>query len=743
LKTIHVNSDITRRQFLKATGALVVAFGLPVELRAQSAPASRTSGGPLAPNQLDSWLTVRQDGMVTVMTGKVELGTGVSTALRQIVAEELDYPFEKINWIQGDTANTVDQAPTFGSQTIKRGGGQLRQAAAEAKATLLSLASVRLGVPIEQLTVTQGVISDQGDAKKKVSYADLIGGQHFNRDVTGKLKPKSTSAYNIVGKPVPRVDVPFKVTGTHIYMQDLRLPGMLHGRPIRPSTFGAKLVGVDESSVKDLPGLVKLVVKGNFVGVVCEREEQAIRAARDLKVTWEGSHPLPSMSELYATLRKIPSNDREAAKTGDVESALAGAAKTLNATYQWPFQLHASIGPSCGLAHVRDGEATIWSGTQGAHQLRPTIAQLLGISPANVRVVFVEASGCYGHNGADDAAADAALLSQAIGKPVRVQWMRHDEHGWEPLGPAMVIDVRGGLDAQGNVVAWDYQVWTPTHSSRPNASAGSLLAGSLAEMPAGKPNQSGADRNANHTYNFQNNRVIVHWLNSSPIRTSALRGLGSPQNTFANESFMDELAAGSGVDPLEFRLRHLSDPRAKAVLEAAAKRAGWTNRPSPQKANQGARATSGRGVAFVQYDRTEAYVAAVAEVEVNQADGQVRVKRVVVAHDCGLIINPDGLRNQIEGNVIQATSRSLKEEVKFDSSMVTSLDWTAYPILRFPEIPEVAVELINRPDQPAVGAGEATTSAIPAAIANAIFDATGARLRTIPFTPDRVKAAFS
>ena len=738
-----MNSDITRRQFLKATGALVVAFGLPVELRAQSAPASRTSGGPLAPNQLDSWLTVRQDGMVTVMTGKVELGTGVSTALRQIVAEELDYPFEKINWIQGDTANTVDQAPTFGSQTIKRGGGQLRQAAAEAKATLLSLASVRLGVPIEQLTVTQGVISDQGDAKKKVSYADLIGGQHFNRDVTGKLKPKSTSAYNIVGKPVPRVDVPFKVTGTHIYMQDLRLPGMLHGRPIRPSTFGAKLVGVDESSVKDLPGLVKLVVKGNFVGVVCEREEQAIRAARDLKVTWEGSHPLPSMSELYATLRKIPSNDREAAKTGDVESALAGAAKTLNATYQWPFQLHASIGPSCGLAHVRDGEATIWSGTQGAHQLRPTIAQLLGISPANVRVVFVEASGCYGHNGADDAAADAALLSQAIGKPVRVQWMRHDEHGWEPLGPAMVIDVRGGLDAQGNVVAWDYQVWTPTHSSRPNASAGSLLAGSLAEMPAGKPNQSGADRNANHTYNFQNNRVIVHWLNSSPIRASALRGLGSPQNTFANESFMDELAAGSGVDPLEFRLRHLSDPRAKAVLEAAAKRAGWTNRPSPQKANQGARATSGRGVAFVQYDRTEAYVAAVAEVEVNQADGQVRVKRVVVAHDCGLIINPDGLRNQIEGNVIQATSRSLKEEVKFDSSMVTSLDWTSYPILRFPEIPEVAVELINRPDQPAVGAGEATTSAIPAAIANAIFDATGARLRTIPFTPDRVKAAFS
>ena len=738
-----MNSDITRRQFLKATGALVVAFGLPVDLRAQSAPALRTSGGPLSPNQLDSWLIIGKDGRVTVMTGKVELGTGVSTALRQIVAEELDYPFGKINWIQGDTANTVDQAPTFGSQTIKRGGSQLRQAAAEAKATLLSLASARLGIPIEQLTVSQGVISAQDDAKKTVSYVDLLGGQQFNREVTGKLKPKNTSVYSIVGKPVPRIDIPFKATGAHIYMQNLRIPGMLHGRPVRPPALGAKLVRVDESSVKDISGLVKVVVKGNFVGVVCDREEQAIRAARDLKVIWEGSSSLPPMTELYTTLRKIPSSDKEPANTGDIEGALAAATKTLEATYQWPFQLHASIGPSCGVADVRNGEATIWSGTQGAHQLRPTIAQLLGMSSANVRVVFVEASGCYGHNAADDAAADAALLSQAVGKPVRVQWMRHDEHGWEPLGPAMLMEVRGGLDSQGNVIAWDYQVWTPTHSSRPNGSAGSLLAGSLTGMSAATANQSGGDRNANHTYNFQNNRVMVHWLNSSPIRASALRGLGSPQNTFANESFMDELAAAAGTDPVEFRLRHLSDPRAKAVLEAAAKQAGWTNRPSPQKAGQGPGTNRGRGVAFVQYDRTEAYVAVIADVDVNRADGQVRVKRVVIAHDCGLVINPDGLRNQIEGNVIQAISRTLKEEVKFDSSMLTSLDWISYPILRFPEIPEVVVELLNRPDQPAVGAGEATTSVIPAAIANAIFDVTGTWLRTIPFTPDRVKAAFS
>ena len=369
------------------------------------------------------------------MTGKVELGTGVSTALRQIVAEELDYPFEKISWIQGDTANTVDQAPTFGSQTIKRGGGQLRQAAAEAKATLLSLASARLGVSVEQLTVAQGVISDPGNPKKKVSYANLIGGQRFNRDVTGKLRPKSTTTYNIVGKPVRRVDVPFKVTGAHTYMQDLRIPGMLHGRPIRPPAFGAKLIALDESSVNDVPGLVKVVVKGNFAGVVCEREEQAIRAARNLKVTWEGSQLLPPMSELHAALRRIPSNDRASANTGDVEGTLAEATKTLNSTYHWPFQLHASIGPSCGLAHVKDGEVTIWSGTQGAHQLRPDHRAVVGDFS---RPTFV---WCLSKRPAATATTerttlrrDAALLSQAVGKPVRVQWMRHDEHGLGAAG---------------------------------------------------------------------------------------------------------------------------------------------------------------------------------------------------------------------------------------------------------------------------------------------------------------------
>ena len=733
-----MNIDITRRDFLKATAALVVAFGWPLDSQTESQAATlRNSGGPLPPNQIDSWLIVHNDNTVTVMTGKVELGTGVSTSLRQIVADELDFPFDKIRWIQGDTANTVDQAPTFGSQTIKRGGGQLRQAAAAARTTLLSLAAGRLGVPEEALMIANGVIAARDSAGKKLSFAEALGGQSFEREISGKIKTKNRSDYKLVGRPIPRVDIPAKITGPHIYVQNLRLPGMLHGRVIHPASIGARLIKVDESSMGSLPGLLKIVVNQNFVGVVCEREEQAIRAARELKVEWQTATPLPAMSELADTLRKIPSNDRSAGSAGDVDTAFSTAAKILSATYHWPYQLHASIGPSCAVADVKNGSVTIWSSTQGAHQLRATIAQLLGISSADVRVIYTEAAGCYGHNASDDAAADAALLSQTVGRPVRVQWMRQDEHGWEPLGPAMVMELRGGLDNDGNIVAWDFQGWTPSHSSRPNGSAGSLLAGQLSDKPAGTPSQSGGDRNANHTYNFTNNRALVHWLRSSPLRASALRGLGSPQNTFANESFMDELALAAGADPVEFRLRQLDDERAKAVLQAAAKRADWRNLPAAKSGMK-----LGRGVAFVRYERTEAYVAAVADVEVNPIDGVVRVVKVVIAHDCGLIVNPDGLRNQIEGNVIQATSRALKEEVKFDRSKITSLDWSRYPILRFPEIPDVVIELIDRADQPAVGAGEATTSAVPAAIANAIFNAVGVRLREVPFTPERIKSAL-
>ncbi len=734
---------MTRREFLKGAGALVVSFSLPVESRAETGAPSGGFAGPLPPKQIDSWLIVHRDGNVTVTTGKVELGTGVSTALRQIVADELDYPFERIVWIQGDTAKTVDQRPTFGSQTIKQGGSQMRQAAAEAKATLLALASDRFGVPVEQIIAIAGWVSAQGEPAKRCSYAELIGGRRFNREIRGEIRLKEPENYTVVGKPVPRVDIPAKVTGTYSYMQDVRAPGMLHGRAVKPGAAGAKLASVDESSVRGLPGLVKVVVKGDFVGVVCKREEQAIMAARALKVAWQTAEKLPPMSELYDALQKIPSTDKEVAKRGDVETALAGAARRVEATYQWPFQMHGSIGPSCGVADVANGRATIWSATQGPHQLRPTIAQLLGIPAGNVHVVFVEGSGCYGHNGADDAAADAALLSQAVGKPVRVQWMRQDEHGWEPRGPAMVMQGRGALDQQGNLLAWDYRVWTPTHSSRPNGRASSLLAGQLAGMATAPFGRSGGDRNAAHDYAVKNYRVMVHWLESSPLRPSALRGLGATANTLANESLMDELAAAGGLDPLEFRIRHLNDPRAKEVLEAVARRAGWKERSGMGKGSVGAGLRQGQGLAFIHYELTDAYVATVAEVEVDTRNGQVGVRRVVVAHDCGLIINPDGLRNQIEGNVLQAVSRTLKEEVRFDRSRVTSLDWSSYPILTFPEIPDVEIELISRPKQPALGAGEPTTCTVPAAIANAIFNATGARCRAVPFTPDRIKAALA
>ncbi len=547
----------------------------------------------------------------------------------------------------------------------------------------------------------------------------------------------------MVGASVPRVEIPAKVAGIHEYVQNVRLPGMLHGRVVRPSSIGARFERVDEDSLRGLPGLVKIVRTADFVGVVCEREEQAIRAAQALQVTWREAATLPEMSELYPTLRAMQTTDKTLMDVGDVGGALAGAAKTAHATYEWPFQMHGSIGPSCAVADVRPDGATIWCASQGVFALRPALAQLLKLPPEQVRVIFAEGAGCFGHNGQDDAAADAALLSQAVGRPVRVQWMRHDEHGWEPKGCPMVMDVRGGLDGPGAVIAWDYAVWSPTHFSRPAGNAGNTLAGQLVGLTP-KTVFIGGDRNARHSYVGPNTRVIIHWLAAVPLRVSTLRGLGAPQNSFANESFMDELAAAAGADPVEFRLRHLKDPRAIAVLKAVAKLAGWTSRPSPKPGAGGGGIAAGRGVAFLQYDNTDAYVAAVAEVEVNRTGGQVRVRRVAIAHDCGLIINPNGLKNQIEGNVIQAISRALKEEVVFDRSRVTSLDWKSYPILTFSEVPErVEIELLNRPDQPAVGAGEPTTCPIPAAIANAIFDATGVRLRAVPFTPDRVKAGLA
>jgi CO/xanthine dehydrogenase Mo-binding subunit len=720
-------SDLSRRDFLMQAGIIVVGFRFGSASR-----VAALAGAAPAASRLDSWLAVGVDGRVTVFCGKVELGTGVSTALRQIVAEELDAPFERIAWVQGDSDRTVDQGSTVGSQTVKRGGAQLRQAAAEARSVLLQLGSSRLGAPVDALVIENGVIAVRGAADRRATFGELIGGKRFERDVTGKATPKRPSEYRIVGTPVKRVELPAKMTGRHQYVHDVRVDGMLHGRVVRPTAIGAKVESVDEGALSGIPG-ARLVRKGDFIGVVADREEDAIRAAKNLKVTWTSASTLPSPDDLYKTLKTIPATDRSTADAGDVPAALARAAKSLKAEYRWPFQMHASIGPSCAVADVKADRATIYSSTQGAHALKGAIAGLLGMPADGVHVIWIEGSGCYGHNGSDDAAADAALLSQAAGRPVRVQWSRADEHAWEPKGVAMVMEVAGGIDDRGRIVGWDYNVWTPTHSSRPNAQAGaaSFVAGQLAGATPVSRGSLGGERNAKHTYDVPSTRVTAHLLQSAPLRVSSFRGLGSPQNSFANESFMDELAFAAGADPVEFRRRHLTDPRAIAVLDAVATLAKWEPRPrtghpdsSPVK--------KGRGVGYTQYEGTEAYVAAIVDVEVD-AQNAIRVRRAYVAHDCGLIVNPDGLRNQIEGNVIQAISRTLKESVKFDRSRVTSVDWRSYPILTFAEVPEsIDITLIDHPELASVGAGEASTSPIPGAIANAIFDATGKRLREVP-----------
>jgi CO/xanthine dehydrogenase Mo-binding subunit len=607
------------------------------------------------------------------------------------------------------------------------------------------MAADRIEATVDDLVVNDGVISVRGapTSSPSVSFATLIGGKRFNLPITGNAKLKQPDEYRVTGTSVPRVDLPNKMTGLASFVQDLRIPGMLHGRVIRPAGVCAQLQSIDESSIRHLPGIVKVVQNGNFAGVVAEREEQAIRAARLLRVNWQVEECLPSMEELYTYLRNLPATDTVVAEQGNVDAAMPSAVQRLEATYYQPYHNHASIGPSCAVADVRDGQASVWCSTQGVYQLRGALAQLLGMEPEQIQVIHVEGAGCYGHNGFDDAAADAALLSQAVGRPVRVQWSRHDENVWEPKGPAMIMNVQGGLDAGGKIVAWDYGVWTPTHSSRPGGQAGNLLAGQQVSPPftASRNWRGGGDRNAQHTYTFPHNRVVAHWLASSPIRQSSYRSLGGYANTFANESFMDELAAAAGVDAVEFRLRHLDDPRAIEVIRRAAEHAGWQSRPSPQ-ASGNERIVSGRGIAYAQYEAKDAYIATIAEVDVERESGLVRVKRIVVAHDCGLVVNPDGLANQIEGNIIQAMSRALKEQVTFDRTRITSVDWLSYPILTFTETPVIEVVIFNRPDQPPLGAGESSTVTAAPAIANAIFDATGHRVRAVPFTPERLRASI-
>jgi nicotinate dehydrogenase subunit B len=693
-------------------------------------------------DRLDDWLAITPDGMVTAFSGKVELGTGVRTALAQIVAEELDVPFERVQLVMGDTARTPDEGYTAGSMTISSSGGALRNAAAEARRALLELASEKLDAGPDELSVHEGVILVTHHPDRTISYAELMGGQKFNRQVTGRAPLKKPQDYTIVGTSVARVDFPAKFTGQRSFLQDLEVPGMLHARLVRPPNLKCRLVSLDESSVADLPGLVKVVQQGNFIGVIAEREEQAVLAAKKLKVTWQETPAFPAMPDLYTVLRAQPSQDKVLFDKGDVDAALQQAAVRVNATYYQPYHAHASIGPSCAIADVSPEQVTVWSSTSGPHPLRNTLAQLLGMPIEKVHLIYMEGAGGYGQNGSDDAAADAVILSQAVGRPVRVQWTREDEFVWEPKGPAMVMEVYGGLDEQGSITAWDYHVWSPSHVARPRF-GGQFVASQLisGESAPPLPFSFGAERNAPTNYAFPHQRVTVHSLSHSPLRSSAFRSLGGAENTFANESFIDELAAAAGVDALEFRLRYLSEPRLRETLQTAAYLAGWQTHPSPQ-INKKDGLVEGRGLAFARYENDQAIVACIVFVQVNLNSGDVCVLRIVVAHDCGLIINPDGLKNQIEGNVLQSLSRALKEEVKFSETRQTSVDWESYPILKFSEVPELEIVLIDRPDQPALGAGEPSTVTTAAALANAIFDASGLRLRQIPFTAERVKAAL-
>ena len=751
-----IDRSLSRRQFLKGTGALIVSFSFSTPLSEALAQTASPSGADLDPTSLDSWLKVAQDGSVTVFTSKVDLGTGIETALAQIVAEELDVPLKKIKMEVGDTSKTIDQASTVGSRTIERGGPQLRQAAAAAREALVKLASERLKAPVDKLTVTDGVVSVVGNPAKKVSYGSLLGGKRFNVTITAtgtgwdmkvapEAKAKDPKEYKIVGTSVPRVELPPKIMGTFTYSQDFKVPGMLHGRVIRPPVVTSKPSSVDESSVKPIPGIVKVVQEEAFVGVVAKTEWAAVRAAKALKVTWsEPATKLPAdPEELYAYLKNTKSfREQVAVNKGNPDTAISQASKRYDATYRWPLQLHGMIGPSCAVADVRKDSATIWTGTQGPFRTRGAVAQLLGMPEKNVRVIYVEGSGCYGRLSTDDAPEDAALLSRAVGKPVRVQWMRDEEHAWEPKGPAQLDMVRAGVDGKGRLVAWDFMdrsfPWT--------AAAGMPLLASrqVGLKPKAQGNSNGT-QGGGEIYAFDNQKIVaalIPWVHpdETPLRTSNLRAPGDLARCFASECFLDEIASDMGADPVEFRLRYLANnKRGTEALSAAVEKTGWKGRPSPAPAPSGSTA-AGRGVALTQ--RANTYVAAVADVEVDRSSGNVRVKRITISHDCGLIVNPDGLKNQIEGNVIQGVSRALMEEVKFDASGMKNNDWSSYPILTFADVPDIDIALINRPEMAALGGGEPAIIPVAAAIGNAIFDATGIRLREVPFTPSRVLEAL-
>ena len=739
-----MKTDLSRRDFLKTGSALVIAFSLAPDVFGQAKPAPLP--GSLDNNRmLDSWLRIDADGTVTLFTGKVELGQGIGTALTQIAADELDVDLKRIRIVHGDTALTPNEGQTAGSQSVENSGTALRFACAEARGILLNAAAARLGVAAAALTVNDGVCTAPGG--KSAAYWDLVGDANLRREAQASVKPKPASEHRWVGKSVLRRDIPKKMTGGAAYVQDVRLPGMVFGRVVRPPSPGARLVSFDEAAVKRLPGVIAVVRDGDFLGVAAEREEQAIRAREALKKSarWKESETMPPSGEALYEHLMTKAKSVDSVVSEKTSATAAAPARTLKATYTRAFQVHGSIGPSCAVAQWREGKLTVWTHSQGVFPLRGDLAKVFATDPANIHCIHAEGAGCYGHNGADDVALDAALVARAAGgRPVKLQWMRDDEFQWEPYGSAMVMKLSGGLDAQGNVVAWTHDVWSHPHNNRPGGRDGvNLLASWHLEKPSSAPfpvdppqPTGGGDRNSIPLYDFPNQKVVKHFLPEMPLRTSALRTLGGYANVFALESFIDELALAAGADPVEFRLRHLKDPRAKAVIEAAAQRAGW----QPGAKGDGVR---GRGFAFAKYKNLACYVAVVADVTVDRASGKVRVARAVAAVDAGQIVNPDGVTNQIEGGIIQSASWTLLESVRYDRTRVRTRSWADYPILHFEDVPQVEVVLLDHPEDRFHGVGEGSQGPAAAAIANAVANAAGKRLRALPFTPERVKQALA
>jgi CO/xanthine dehydrogenase Mo-binding subunit len=736
---------IDRRRVLAGGGALIVSFSLSGALAQQqdaptAAPAPSPPGSLKTSPYLDAWIRIDANGRIEVFTGKAELGQGFKTAFQQIAAEELDVAFESLKVTTADTRLTANEGYTSGSNSMKDSGTAIQNAAAQARELLMAEAAGRLGLPIDNLRTADGaVIAPDG---KRLLYGELVRDDMLHVQAQPKSKLKDPATFNVIGRPVPRVDIPAKVTGGAAYVQDMRLPGMVHARIVRPPSYGAQLTECDTAAVEKLPGVVKVVRDGNFLAVIAEKEFQSIKAMNALAAAakWQEAANLPKQDDLLKVLTSLPSQDTTIFERSN--PAVAGQ-KTIEATYTRPYQAHGSIGPSCAVAQLIDGAMTVWTHTQGVYPDRQGIAEMLRMPPASVRLIHVEGSGCYGHNGADDAAADAALIARALpGRPVRVQWMREQEHAWEPFGPAMVTKLKASLDGNGKIADWRFDVWSNTHSMRPGGAGSMLAAQHMAQpfaVPAPRPlplPEGGGDRNAIPIYTFPNAQVVHHFISAMPLRISAMRALGAYHNVFSIESFMDELAALAGADPVEFRLRHLDDARGRDVIEKAAQSFGW-------KVRQTSLQDRGFGFAFARYKNLAAYCAIASEVEVNRETGRPRLIRAVAAVDSGQVVNPDGLVNQIEGAIVQSMSWTLYESVTFDDTRITSIDWQTYPILRFDAVPEsIEVHIIDRPGQPFLGSGETGQGPAAASIANAIANATGKRLRNLPLTRKRIKQAI-